>query len=72
MSDVTQQIKDAKLAAIRLSALGTESKDAALNAMADALDRRRAEVLEANAKDMAKAEAMKAAGKLSGAMVKRL
>lgn len=72
MSDVTQHIKDAKLAAIRLSALGTDAKDHALKVMADALDRRRAEVLEANDADMVKAEALKAAGKLSDSMVKRL
>ena len=72
MTDVTAQIREAKAAAIKLAAMGTVPKDAALEAMADALDRRRGEVLEANGRDMVKAEAMKAAGKLSDSMVKRL
>jgi glutamate-5-semialdehyde dehydrogenase len=67
MSDTVEAVKAAKSASVRLAALGTETKDSALKAMASALDANRAEILSANASDMAAAE-----GKLSKEMLKRL
>ncbi|NLL94474.1 MAG: glutamate-5-semialdehyde dehydrogenase [Thermoplasmatales archaeon] len=60
------KVKAAKKDSVALSALGTDEKNAALEKMAEALDARRAEVLEANAKDVASAKGLPAA------MVKRL
>ena len=48
MSDVVDQIIKAKTASIDLSVLSTEVKDAALRAMAGALNARRSEILDAN------------------------
>ena len=67
MSDTVEAVKAAKSASVRLAALGTETKDSALRAMASALDANRAEILSANAADMEAAE-----GKLSKEMLKRL
>lgn len=72
MTDIIEQIKAAKRAAIVLSAEDTSSKDDALLAMANALDKNRARILEANAKDMQAAEELKVQGKMSDALVKRL
>jgi glutamate-5-semialdehyde dehydrogenase len=58
----------ARAAARRLAALDTASKDAALLAIADALEARTPEILEANARDM---EAGREAG-LSAALLDRL
>jgi glutamate-5-semialdehyde dehydrogenase len=60
---VAQVCAAAKAAARELAALDTATKDAALHAMADALERRAAEILEANARDM---EAGQEAGLHSG------
>jgi glutamate-5-semialdehyde dehydrogenase len=72
MSGVTSDIKKAKSAALVLAALGTETKNSALKAMAEALDKNRKEILEANAKDVSNAERMAAKGELSDSLVKRL
>lgn len=72
MTDIIEQIKAAKRAAIVLSAEDTSSKDDALLAMANALDKNRARILEASAKDMQAAEELKVQGKMSDALVKRL
>ncbi|MDN5357279.1 MAG: glutamate-5-semialdehyde dehydrogenase [Candidatus Methanomethylophilaceae archaeon] len=70
--DITEQIIKAKSAAVKLSALDTETKNKALDAMADALDRNRAKILEANAEDMSAAGKLVEEGRLGGPMVKRL
>ena len=67
MSDTVEAVKAAKGASVRLAALDTATKDAALKAMAEALDSNRQEILSANAADMQAAE-----GKLSKEMLKRL
>jgi glutamate-5-semialdehyde dehydrogenase len=72
MSGVTSDIKKAKSAALVLAALGTETKNNALKAMAEALDKNRKEILEANAKDVSNAERMAEKGELSDSLVKRL
>ncbi|MCL2607839.1 MAG: glutamate-5-semialdehyde dehydrogenase [Methanomassiliicoccaceae archaeon] len=72
MADIRSNVADAKAAAIALSAKDTETKNNALNAMADALNRRRKEIIDANAADMQAAEKMKAEGELTDAAVKRL
>ncbi|MDR3205580.1 MAG: glutamate-5-semialdehyde dehydrogenase [Candidatus Methanoplasma sp.] len=56
MSGLEESIRNAKAAAIRLAAADTHTKNAALTAMADALDRERASVLNANAEDVLEAK----------------
>ncbi len=72
MRDTVAEVKAAKSASLALAALGTAEKDAALEAMARALDSRRAEVLAANAEDLDRATAMLDSGEISGSMYKRL
>ena len=70
--DITEQIVDAGKAAVRLSALNAKTKNEALGAMADALDKNRDKILKANAEDMAAAEKLMEQGKLTKSMVDRL
>ena len=72
MTDIKADVIRAKAAAIALSAADTATKNDALKAMADALDKSRDTILKANASDMSAAEKMKDAGELTDAMVKRL
>ena len=72
MSSVGPEVIRAKSAAIELAALDTSVKDAALKAMAEALDANRGKILSANAKDMASAEEAEKKGELSYSLVKRL
>jgi len=72
MTHIIIQIMGAKQAALKMAVIETSVKDEALRSMADALDSRRKEILAANAKDMQAAEALKAQGKMSDSMVKRL
>src|SRR4051794_1777346 len=65
---VTDLCAEARAAARRLAALDTASKDAALHSIADALEARVADILEANGRDM---EAGREAG-LSAALLDRL
>jgi glutamate-5-semialdehyde dehydrogenase len=67
-SSVTELCRQARRAARVLAQLDRGAKDAALHAIADALEQRTAEVLEANARDM---EAGREAG-LSDALLDRL
>ena len=72
MAVTTQSVTDvcvaARAAARRLAALDSAAKDAALHAIADALEARAGEIVEANARDM---EAGREAG-LSAALLDRL
>ncbi|MDE3094441.1 MAG: glutamate-5-semialdehyde dehydrogenase [Chloroflexota bacterium] len=56
-SEIEQKAREAKAAARRLATLSTEVKNAALNALADALGARAAEVLAANAADLERGRA---------------
>jgi len=67
MTDITDQIKAAKAATVEMSILSTDTKDDALEAMADALDRNRARILEENGKDLEDVR-----GKIPGPMYKRM
>ena len=60
-------LKEAKLAKAETAALSTAQKNAALTAMADELERRAMEILNANAEDLAAA-----AGRISDVMLDRL
>ncbi|MDD4748454.1 MAG: glutamate-5-semialdehyde dehydrogenase [Methanosarcinaceae archaeon] len=71
-TEIEKKVITAKNASIELASLGTELKNRALQAMAEALDRQRAEILEANVKDLRAAEELKATGKLSQALIDRL
>jgi glutamate-5-semialdehyde dehydrogenase len=70
-TDVPTLARRAKAAAHLLAGLGHE-KDAALSAMADALERQAAETLDANRADLADARMQVAAGGMSDALAHRL
>lgn len=72
MQDIRSQILKCKQASVKLSAADTETKNRALGAMADALDKNRERILKANAEDVIEAEKLCREGKLAGPMVKRL
>ncbi|MBR7006788.1 MAG: glutamate-5-semialdehyde dehydrogenase [Candidatus Methanomethylophilaceae archaeon] len=72
MSDVVLEVKRAKEASISMAVLPTSVKNAALEAMASALDSRRAEILEASVRDLEVASAMLSRGEISQSMFKRL
>ena len=72
MSSVGPEVIRAKSAAIELAALDTSVKDAALKAMAEALDANRERILSANTKDMSSAEEAEKRGELTYSLVKRL
>jgi glutamate-5-semialdehyde dehydrogenase len=67
MTGITDQIKSAKLATVRMSVLPTAIKNDALSKMADALDSKRGYVIEENRKDLKDSE-----GKIPGPMYKRM
>ena len=67
-SPVLDRLRAARTGSRRLARLGTAEKDAALDAIADALDRRTGEIIEANALDL---DAGREAG-LSPALIDRL
>jgi len=64
--------RGAKDAARRLAAVPTATKDAALEAMARGIEARRREILSANARDLARADADVAAGRMTKPLRKRL
>jgi len=68
MTDVVSDIRNAKAESRKLAALPTDIKDAALMAMAEALDVSRSLIIEANAKDLENARS-EGLGKV---MLKRL
>jgi len=72
MTNLREDVRKAKVAAIELAALDTVTKNAALKAMAEALDKGRQKIIAANNVDMDAAEELKASGELTDALVKRL
>ncbi|KKH92577.1 gamma-glutamyl phosphate reductase [Methanosarcina sp. 1.H.T.1A.1] len=70
--DIETKVIKAKKASIELSDVSEEVKNRALEAMAEALDRERKSILEANLKDLEYAAGLKTAGKLTQALVDRL
>lgn len=70
--DIKTKVITAKKAAIELSSVSTEIKNRALEAMAQALDKERKTILNANAKDLENAIELKKKGKLTQALVDRL
>ena len=71
-ANVEELAKAAKAASRRLTTLGSEQKNAALEAVARALEQNSQEILTANAEDVRKAEALVKSGELSHALLKRL
>lgn len=67
-----QIAKNAKDASLKLANLATETKNAALEAVANALDNNRKLLLEANSKDLQEAKKMVNSGELSQAVFNRL
>jgi glutamate-5-semialdehyde dehydrogenase len=57
ISEIAQKAQDAKLAARRLATLSTETKNAALNGLAEALVAHQGEILDANAGDIERGRA---------------
>ncbi len=72
MTDIVADVKAAKTASIALSSVPTPVKDAALEAMAIALDSNRTRVLEANAIDLENGRRLVDSGEISQSMFKRL
>ncbi|MCK5670187.1 glutamate-5-semialdehyde dehydrogenase, partial [Candidatus Bathyarchaeota archaeon] len=72
MSEVVKKASAARQASYGLAKLSTESKNAALNAIAEAIWINRESLLEANQKDIDAADGMLKKGEITGAMIKRL
>lgn len=64
--------KQAKEASLKLANLSTQTKNAALDAVATALEQNKQKLFDANAKDLADAKKMVEAGELSQAVYNRL
>jgi glutamate-5-semialdehyde dehydrogenase len=71
-TNILTKVTLAKSASIPLASVPGATKDRALAAMAAALDSNRETIISANKKDLAAAEKLVEAGKLSKALVKRL
>ena len=72
MSEVVKKAKAARQASYGLAKLDIESKNAALNAIAEAIWTHRESLLEANQKDLDAADGMLRKGEITEAMIKRL
>jgi glutamate-5-semialdehyde dehydrogenase len=72
VTEIEAKVMQAKKASIVLASVDTDTKNAALEAMAKALDENRTVVMEANRKDIEAAEKLKRKGELSQALVDRL
>jgi len=72
MADISSNVRNAKKASIELAALSSDVKDAALKAMADALDGNREKILKANREDLSRAEELLKKGEMTQALVDRL
>ena len=70
--DTDAQVTDAQRAALRLANVDEATRNAALESIAAALRDREAEILDANAADVAEAEAMLERGEYTQALVDRL
>jgi len=70
--DMEERVRMAKQASIVLASIGTESKNLALQRMADALHVSRKEILHANQEDMSQAQRMVEKGELKSSLVQRL
>jgi glutamate-5-semialdehyde dehydrogenase len=70
--DIRSKVVTAKKASIELASLSEEIKNRALEAMAEALDKERLAILDANSKDLEYAVELKNKGKLTQALVDRL
>ncbi|WP_406658131.1 glutamate-5-semialdehyde dehydrogenase [Methanolobus sp. ZRKC2] len=72
VTEIEEKVIEAKKASIILASVNTETKNTALEAMAQALDNNREKILAANQKDVETAEKLKRKGELSQALVDRL
>lgn len=72
ISNFITRVKHAKVASIPIASVSGETKDRALASMAKALDLNREIIISANKKDLATAEKLVDAGKLSKSLLKRL
>ena len=72
MSEVINKAAAARQASYGLAKLSTEAKNAALNAVAEAIWIHRESLLEANLKDLEAADGMLQTGEITEAMIKRL
>ncbi|WP_094228867.1 glutamate-5-semialdehyde dehydrogenase [Methanolobus psychrotolerans] len=70
--EIEEKVIEAKKASIILASVSTDTKNAALEAMAKALDDNRDQILAANQKDIEAAEKLRRKGELSQALVDRL
>lgn len=72
IKNIRSKVIKAKKASIELASISDEVKNRALEAMAEALDKERKEILEANSKDLGYAVELKNKGKLTQALIDRL
>ncbi|SDX91482.1 glutamate-5-semialdehyde dehydrogenase [Halobellus clavatus] len=72
MTDTETKITQAQSAALELANISAEARTDALHAIADAIEARREEILDANETDVAEAEELLAAGEYTQAFVDRL
>ncbi|WP_435365883.1 glutamate-5-semialdehyde dehydrogenase [Haloarchaeobius sp. DYHT-AS-18] len=71
-NDTLAQVQEAQTASLELAKLSDETRSEALRAIADAIDARHEEILEANAKDVEAGEELLAKGEYTQALVDRL
>ncbi len=72
MTEIETKVAEAERAALELATLSDGKRRAGLEAIADAIDDRHEEILEANGKDVAEGERMLEEGEYSQALVDRL
>ncbi|MFP4654456.1 MAG: glutamate-5-semialdehyde dehydrogenase [Methanohalobium sp.] len=72
VSEIENKVRSARKSAIKLASINTNTKNQALESMADALDIHRSFILQENSKDLKNAEKFQDEGKLSQALVDRL
>lgn len=72
VSEIENKVRSAKKSSIKLASISTDTKNQALEAMAEALDIHRRHIIEENTKDLENAKKLQEEGKLSQALVDRL
>jgi glutamate-5-semialdehyde dehydrogenase len=70
--DIENKVIEAKKASIRLAGVDTATRNRALEAMAESLDKNRQDILEANRKDLEYAQQLLSENRLSQALADRL
>ncbi|ADI73759.1 gamma-glutamyl phosphate reductase [Methanohalobium evestigatum Z-7303] len=72
VSEIENKVRSAKKSSVKLASIDTDTKNRALEAMAEALDIHRSFIIQENSKDQEDAKKLMEEGKLSKALVERL